>query len=128
MKKEGFTLIEVLVVVAIIGLLSSVAIVGLGGARSKARDSRRIADIQQIQTALELAYDPAKGYPASLPANAPQKDPQGKAYLYYYDNTKLGYQLGICLENKERATGKANCSKLTFACDGKEYCVTQAGQ
>lgn len=127
-KQRGFTLIEVLVVVAIIGLLSSVVIVGLGGARSKARDARRIADIQQIQNALELAYSPATGYPATIPSGAPTKDPQGKDYLYIATPANLGYQLGICLENTERATGATQCPGLTFGCAGKEYCVTQAGQ
>jgi general secretion pathway protein G len=68
MKKnnnKGFTLIELLVVIAIIGLLSTLAVVALNSARQKARDSKRIADIKQIQTALELYYNDAvpNGYP-----------------------------------------------------------------
>ena len=55
-NKKGFTLIELLVVIAIIALLSTIAVVSLGNARQKARDTKRIADIKQIQTALELDY------------------------------------------------------------------------
>ncbi len=60
---EGFTLIELLVVVAIIGLLSSVVLVSLNSARKKARNAKRVADIHQIQSALELYYLDNNSYP-----------------------------------------------------------------
>lgn len=55
--KKGFTLIELLVVIAIIGMLSSVVLASLNSAREKSRDARRLADIKQIQTALEMKAD-----------------------------------------------------------------------
>lgn len=63
MNKKGFTLIELLVVIAIIGLLSTLAVVALGSARTKARDSKRLADLKQLQTALELYYTDQNAYP-----------------------------------------------------------------
>ena len=51
---RGFTLIELLVVIAIIGILSSVVLASLNSARTKARDTRRVSDMKQIQIALEL--------------------------------------------------------------------------
>jgi len=55
MKHEkGFTLIELLVVIAIIGLLSTLAVVQLNSARGKARDARRISDVKQLSTLLEM--------------------------------------------------------------------------
>ncbi|MFA4830691.1 MAG: prepilin-type N-terminal cleavage/methylation domain-containing protein [Patescibacteria group bacterium] len=63
MNKKGFTLIELLVVIAIIGLLSTLAVVALGSAREKARDSKRLSDLKQVQTALELYYTDNNGYP-----------------------------------------------------------------
>lgn len=67
MKKQqkGFTLIELLVVIAIIGLLSTLAVVALNNARQKSRDAKRVSDIKQVQTALELYYNDANGYPPS---------------------------------------------------------------
>lgn len=65
MNKKGFTLIELLVVIAIIGLLSTLAVVALGSARTKARDSKRLADLKQLQTALELYYTDNNAYPAA---------------------------------------------------------------
>ena len=65
MNKKGFTLIELLVVIAIIGLLSTLAVVALGSARVKARDSKRLSDLKQVQTALELYYTDNNGYPTA---------------------------------------------------------------
>lgn len=65
MKRKGFTLIELLVVIAIIGLLSTLAVVALGTARQKARDAKRLSDLKQIQTALELYYTDNNVYPTS---------------------------------------------------------------
>lgn len=62
-KQRGFTLIELLVVIAIIGLLSTLAVVALNSARLKARDAKRVADVKQIQTALELYFNDQSGYP-----------------------------------------------------------------
>lgn len=67
-QKKGFTLVELLVVIAIIGLLSTLAVVALGSARAKARDARRISDVKQIQTALELYFGTNAEYPDAASA------------------------------------------------------------
>ena len=64
-SNAGFTLIELLVVIAIIGMLSSVVLASLNGARNKGKDARRIADLKQIQIALELYYSDNNAYPIS---------------------------------------------------------------
>jgi len=64
-KKHGFTLIELLVVIAIIGLLATLAVVALQTARAKARDTRRVADVKQMQTALELFFNDQQRYPSA---------------------------------------------------------------
>jgi len=56
-------LIELLVVIAIIGMLAAIVLVSLNSTRSKARDARRISDLQQLQKAIELYYDNTGHYP-----------------------------------------------------------------
>lgn len=112
LNKKGFTLIELLVVIAIIGLLSTMTVYAINVARMKARDARRLADIKQIQKALELYYDENNEYPrlnvaytttsfcgngsrwcaletalASFLKDLP-RDPLGlqNTYRYYYDS------------------------------------------
>lgn len=55
--KEGFTLIEMLVVVAVIGLLSSVILTALGPAKDKAKDSRITQEVNQVRSLAETMYD-----------------------------------------------------------------------
>ncbi|HOZ36987.1 MAG TPA: type II secretion system protein [bacterium] len=56
-NKKGFTLIELLVVIAIIGLLATMAVAALNSARIKARNAKRMSDIEQIYKALSLFFD-----------------------------------------------------------------------
>lgn len=66
--RSGFTLIELLVVIAIIGLLSTLAVVALNSARQRSRDAKRVSDIRQIQTALELGFSETSNYPVAATA------------------------------------------------------------
>jgi prepilin-type N-terminal cleavage/methylation domain-containing protein len=52
--RTGFTLLELLVVVAIISLLSSAVLASLSGARKQAKITRMVEDFRQIETAFEL--------------------------------------------------------------------------
>jgi len=63
--KRGFTLIELLVVIAIIGLLSSVVLASLNTTRIKARDVRRMSDINQLVRALQFYYDDHNMFPGA---------------------------------------------------------------
>lgn len=58
-------MVELLVVIAIIGILSTLLLLQLGIARSRARDAKRVADMNQVRSALELFFDDSGRYPAT---------------------------------------------------------------
>jgi prepilin-type N-terminal cleavage/methylation domain-containing protein len=60
---EGFMLIELLIVIAIIGILSTVVMVSLNDTRAKAREALRVSQMQQVTTALHLYQSDYGHYP-----------------------------------------------------------------
>lgn len=115
-KNKSFTLIELLVVIAIIGLLASTVFASLGSARAKARDARRMSDLKQIQTALELYSSQYGGYPSSAcPSedykikNSLEQEPKMDPFL---TNFPRDPQDGDCYNNSYLYLSNiyANCS------------------
>ena len=118
--KRGFTLIELLVVIAIIGLLASIVLASLNTARQKGRDAKRVADIKQLQLALELYYDANSAYPVSITSanlvtpgyiSVIPTDPSTSQNYFYtpYSSTSgtastcVSYHLGASLEQANNA-------------------------
>lgn len=103
--KKGFTLVELLIVIAIIGILSSIVISSTTVSRAKARDVRRISDMKEIQIGLALYYDVNKHYPNDLDGLLTDKYlpslPQDPLTLtnYEYLVTSGKYCLGATLED-----------------------------
>ncbi len=64
--KSGFTLVELIIVIAMVGILATLVVVAFNSSRLKARDSQRVHDIKEIRTALELYYNRYQSYPSSL--------------------------------------------------------------
>ncbi len=65
-KSEGFTLIEMLIVIVIISVLIGVVLTGVGGFQQSARDTRRIADLKNTQNYLELYFTQCGHYPGDV--------------------------------------------------------------
>ncbi|NCS31884.1 prepilin-type N-terminal cleavage/methylation domain-containing protein [bacterium] len=105
-QSSGFTLIELLVVIVIIGILSTLGISSYTGAVEGARDTKRLSDITEIETALQRYFLKEGHYPGSadgVPNQGQQigagdtidtllapyltevpQDPQHDGVLYFY--------------------------------------------
>ncbi len=121
--KRGFTLIELLVVIAIIGVLATVSIIALSNARAKSRDAKRLGDLKQMQTALEMYFNDKGAYPLSIdngifstssgststymyikPASPTPADNtcsnNDNAYIYSVIDEGVSYTISTCLGGK----------------------------
>lgn len=63
-KRYGFSLIELLITIAIIATIIGLALPNFLGARSRARDARRKGEMRQFQAAFQLYYNDYRSYPA----------------------------------------------------------------
>jgi general secretion pathway protein G len=120
LKRPAFTLIELLVVIAIIGVLATISIIALSNARAKARDAKRVGDIKQIQTALELFFNDAGKYPDSLDF--------GRA-LYFFSSSSNSTTTYMNIVPLAPAPADGNCSagdnnySYTQTDDGQDYVI-----
>ncbi len=116
----GFTLIEMLVVIAVVGILSAVVLTALGPARNKAKDSRIISGLNQARAVAETVYD--GDYGAVTSGKVPSNDPAlGKLAA---DISANQGELNIIKDSSELSYSAY--SKL--ASDSKKiYCVDSSG-
>jgi prepilin-type N-terminal cleavage/methylation domain-containing protein len=143
-NKQGFTLIEILIVVAIIGLLASIVLVGLGAFRTRGRDARRIADLRETQNALELYYTKNQRYPAlsggdswasltssligaGIGVSSIANDPlyPDRSYRYGIANDGQSYVLAVTLEDSSNPALKDDTDGSIYGVDCADpvYCV-----
>lgn len=66
MRKKGFTLVELLVVMAILGILAAITLANFTTSQAKGRDAQRKSDLRQISNALEAYYTDHGSYPVGV--------------------------------------------------------------
>lgn len=88
-NESGFTLIELMVVVVILGILAAIVIPQFSNSTDKAREARAKAELKSMQNAIEIYYmENGNQYPSSIGAALnengittwPQADPWGNNY------------------------------------------------
>ncbi len=143
-SSEGFTLIEMLIVIAVISILAGIVLVGITGFQSSARDTKRIGDLRSVQNSLELYYTRCGHYPhtgscgtaagaatggtwadlstalsaAQVAERLPEDPRTDFSYEYRYGENGYAYVLKATLENDSSALeGDNTGSEL----DGDQY-------
>lgn len=118
-KLGGFTLVEILIVISIIGILTTLAILSFGSTEEISRNNTRLSDVKQIQLSLEEYYKYENAYPSELvfgdkltgpstgktflnivPKNPEPRDDgdcPDQEYQYTYDSSTKSYSLKFCL-------------------------------
>ncbi|MCJ7827704.1 type II secretion system GspH family protein, partial [Patescibacteria group bacterium] len=106
MKKNGFSLLELLITMGVMMILISVVLASSTGSRRVARDSQRKVELGQIQSALEVHRSDNGHYPTALSILVPDytnldslSDPSSADYRYGYSRlTTTTYNLCAYLE------------------------------
>ncbi len=113
LERRGFTLIEMLVVIGIVGVLASLVLVGLGPSRQASRDTKLMSNLHQIQNLLEVSYLRSGGYPSSLNFTSGDysKVTGSESSKYCYVKSNNGYIVGVQLEGTQ--TGGADCGSCS---------------
>ncbi len=136
-SQKGFTMIELLVVMAVIGILSSIAYAGFGNVQQRARDGRRRSDMQTIQRGFEQYFTLGNTYAACstmfnntsiFPQGVPL-DPINTGTTVYSAgpsctaSPSVGYCYCSLLERANTGNSGANCA---YSSATKNYfCVSQ---
>jgi len=128
--KKGFTLVEILVVATIIMILAGIGIVSYSTLSKQSRDSRRIADLQNLRSALEFYRSDNDLYPliddlddlvTNGYLNSIPKDPKMPNQEYIYCSLN-GSEYELCTD-LEGVDNSISCCESTY-----DYKLTPLGE
>lgn len=126
--QRGFTLMELMIVIALVAILMAVGASSYFASIKTGRDTQRKGDVKQVQKALEEYYADTNEYPNNCsglqPSYLPQgmpKDPLGSDYIGASLCTTTSYC--ICAQMDNTTTGNSTNSSCSFATGGGFFCI-----
>jgi prepilin-type N-terminal cleavage/methylation domain-containing protein len=122
-KRAGFTLIEMLVVMAIFSLIASFVTARTQEVRTDARDTQRKRDLNTLRTAVSIFRDQKDRWPNDLNElktsdimNVLPQDPsRDKTYGYSTSSSNADICLVACMEKSNNADSNSVCSTASYS-------------
>ena len=126
-KQRGFTIVELLIVIVVIGILAALVITTFTGIQQKARDTERTTDVKAIHGQVEAYYAQNGKYPTlanlndstwrgtnmkGLDAEA-LKDPKGSAQTLVASPSGTAYSYAVTPANCDNASN-GDCTGYTL--------------
>lgn len=114
-KQEGFTIVELLIVIVVIGILAALVITTFSGIQRRARDTERQTDIKAIHNIVEAYYADNGYYPTLtvLQAGLPGLDDEA---LVPPGNTPVQIDAAASTTSKYQYSPTASCDNSTTMC------------
>ncbi len=116
---QGFTLIEILVAIAIMSIVFGFIISSAGALQRKSRDQQRTTDLQNIQSALAQYYADQQNYPVSFTTSI--KSSNGNIYLNNVPTDPLGSAYSYTSQSSFSDT--TSCDNTTTSCQFYHLCA-----
>lgn len=138
-KKLGFTLLELLLTIAVAGIIATIGLATFPGILAKSRDGRRKSDLKLIASALEQFYSDQNYYPSNTTGVAVSftstaadpwitdllaeytksiaKDPRNSGDFYFSYNAPAGHQSYVLWANLERDDDPDRVDSPTSNCN-----------
>lgn len=66
-QRMGFTIVEIMVIIAVIGILAGITVFGIGDWRARTAKAEVASDLNAVVSAMDSARTFSTGYPASIP-------------------------------------------------------------
>ena len=127
-RRPGFTLLELLVVISIIGILMTLGVAAFSTAQKKGRDAKRQGDIKSIQNAFEQYYADNSGYGTCDAMTTADYFSSGTRPVdpktgVNYTCTSTGTTYCVCATLDDTTGGNATDASCTFGAGAGYFCL-----
>jgi prepilin-type N-terminal cleavage/methylation domain-containing protein len=120
-RNQGFTIVELLIVIVVIGILALLVITTYSGIQAKARNSKRASDVKSLQTHVEAFFSQSGYYPSIADLNSPSWRATNMKSI---DPNALKDPSSTC--DPSPASGSSTCIVATPAAKSYAYAVTDS--